>query len=62
MKDRLLTGWQTGGRTYRVHLDGYNQLGLLTGQQEHSDRKGFIYFDDDGQLVAAAALSPLRAR
>jgi arylsulfatase A-like enzyme len=52
VKDRLLSGWQIGDRTYRVHLDGYNQLAYLTGQQEHSDRKGFIYFDDDGQLVA----------
>jgi len=52
VKDRLLKGWQIGPRTYKVHLDGYNQLPFLTGQQDHSDRKGFIYFDDDGQLVA----------
>ena len=52
VKDRLLKGWKIGDRTYKVHIDGYNQLGLLTGQQEKSDRKGFIYFDDDGHLVA----------
>jgi arylsulfatase A-like enzyme len=52
VKERLLTGWQVGGRTYKVHLDGYNQLGYLTGQQEKSERPGFIYFDDDGHLVA----------
>jgi arylsulfatase A-like enzyme len=52
VKDRLLTGWQTGGRTYKVHLDGYNQLAYLTGRQDHSERKGFVYIDDDGQLVA----------
>ncbi len=52
VKDRLLKGWQAGGRTYKVHLDGYNQLPYLTGQQERSDRKGFIYFNDDGQVVA----------
>jgi hypothetical protein len=40
---------QVGGRTYKVHLDGYNQLPYLTGQQEKSDRKGF---DDDGHVVA----------
>jgi len=51
VKDRLLNGWQIGNRTYKVHLDGYNQLAYLTGQQERSDRKGFIYFSDDGQLV-----------
>jgi len=27
-------------------------LAYLTGQQEKSDRLGFIYFDDDGHLVA----------
>jgi arylsulfatase A-like enzyme len=52
VKDRLLQGWKINGRTYRVHIDGYDQLAYLTGQQEHSERKGFIYFDDDGQLVA----------
>ncbi|MGH7063109.1 MAG: arylsulfatase [Stellaceae bacterium] len=52
VKDRLLKGWQAGGRTYKVHLDGYNQLPYLTGRQENSDRKGFIYFNDDGQVVA----------
>jgi arylsulfatase A-like enzyme len=52
VKERLLTGWRIGDRTYKVHLDGYNQLAYLTGQQDHSDRKGFIYVNDDGQIVA----------
>jgi arylsulfatase len=52
--DRLLKGWQAqpGGLTYKVHLDGYNQLPYLTGQQDRSARKDFFYFNDDGQLVA----------
>jgi arylsulfatase len=46
-------GWDAGGgRTYKNHLDGYNQLPYLTGQQEKSARKEFFYFNDDGQLVA----------
>jgi arylsulfatase len=53
--NRRLQGWQIGTRTYKVHLDGYNQLPYLTGQEEHSARKGFIYFDDDGHLVAIRA-------
>ncbi len=52
VKERLLAGWKIGDRTYRVHLDGYNQLAYLTGQQDHSERKGFFYINDDGQLVA----------
>jgi arylsulfatase A-like enzyme len=52
VKDRLLQGWKLGDRTYKVHLDGYNQLPYLTGQQDHSARRGFVYFDDDGHVVA----------
>jgi arylsulfatase A-like enzyme len=52
VKDRLLQGWQTGGRTYKLHLDGYNQLPCLAGQADKSARKEFFYFNDDGQLVA----------
>jgi arylsulfatase len=35
-----------------VHIDGYNLLPFLTGEQAKSPRQGFIYFDDDGDLVA----------
>jgi arylsulfatase len=50
--DELLKGYNVGGKTFKVHLDGYNQLPYLTGQQDHSARKEFIYFNDDGDLVA----------
>src|SRR5262245_41270848 len=52
IKDRLLKGTPIGKKTGRVHLDGYNQLPYLTGQQQHGARDEFFYFDDDGQLVA----------
>lgn len=52
VKDRLLKGAGIGGKTFKVHLDGYNQLPLLTGQSEKSARNEFYYFDDDGELVA----------
>ncbi len=35
-----------------MHIDGYNLLPYLTGQEKNSPRPGFIYFDDDGNLVA----------
>ena len=35
-----------------MHIDGYNLLPYLTGEEEESPRKGFIYFSDDGDLVA----------
>jgi arylsulfatase len=45
-------GHQAGDKTFRVHIDGYNLLPYLTGKEKHSPREGFIYFDDDGNLVA----------
>ena len=45
-------GLQGGGKTFKVHIDGYNLLPYLTGKEKKSPRPGFIYFDDDGNLVA----------
>jgi len=52
IKEKLLKGHQIGAKTFKVHLDGYNQLPYLTGQQPSGARKEFIYFNDDGDLVA----------
>jgi arylsulfatase A-like enzyme len=52
IKEKLLKGHQAGAKSFKVHLDGYNQLPYLTGQQPKSARKEFIYFNDDGDLVA----------
>lgn len=52
IKDRLLKGAQLGDKTFKVHLDGYNQLPMLTGQTEKSARDEYFYFDDDGEMVA----------
>jgi arylsulfatase len=54
VKDRLLKGWAptAGGTNFRDHLDGFNQLAYLTGQEPHGARHEFYYFNDDGELVA----------
>ncbi|WP_343069043.1 arylsulfatase [Azospirillum tabaci] len=52
IKDKLLKGHGAGGKTFKVHLDGYNQLPHLLGQQDRGARREFFYFDDDGDLVA----------
>ncbi|HYI85077.1 MAG TPA: sulfatase-like hydrolase/transferase, partial [Acetobacteraceae bacterium] len=52
IKQKLLQGHATGGRTYKVHLDGYNQMPMMTGQAREGPRKEFYYFNDDGQMVA----------
>ncbi|WP_407183569.1 arylsulfatase [Bradyrhizobium centrosematis] len=49
---KLLTGHKIGERTFKVHLDGFNQLPYITGQQERGARKEYVYFNDDGDLVA----------
>ena len=52
VKSKLLAGYAAAGKTFKVHLDGYNQLPYLTGQQPRSARRNFFYFNDDGDLVA----------
>jgi arylsulfatase A-like enzyme len=51
VKAKLLKGHEAAGKTFNVHLDGFNQLPYLTGQQERSARNYFFYFNDDGDLV-----------
>ncbi len=50
--EKLKKGHEAAGKTFKVHIDGYNLLPYLTGQQSKSPRQGFVYFDDDGNLVA----------
>ena len=52
VKDRLLAGYKIGDRTYKVHLDGFNQLAYLIGQQGKGARESYFYFSDDGDLLA----------
>ncbi len=42
----LLTGKKMGDLTYKVHLDGYNQLDLWTGKTEKSARHEIFYYDE----------------
>ncbi len=53
IKERLLEGGvQAIGREYKVHLDGYNILPMLTGETEESPRREIFYFSDTGDLTA----------
>jgi arylsulfatase len=51
IKDKLLSGYQIGDRTFKDHLDGYDQTTYLAGRGE-DPRKEFFYFNDDASLVA----------
>jgi len=48
---KLLTGYEAAGKTFKVHLDGYNQRPLLDGSGT-DPRKEFFYWTDDGNLAA----------
>ena len=52
IKDRLLKGVDLNGRTYRNYIDGYDLLDYLGGKTQESPRKGFVYVNDDGDIVA----------
>jgi arylsulfatase A-like enzyme len=52
VSDKLKKGYQIGDVEYKVHIDGFNLLPYLMGEVEHSPRRGFFYFSDDGELVA----------
>jgi arylsulfatase len=46
LKDELLAGKKIGATTYKVHLDGYNNLPLWTGQTDRSARREYFYYDE----------------
>ena len=45
-------GPQSGNKTFKVHIDGYNLLPFLKGEVKENPRKGFLYWSDDGDLMA----------
>jgi arylsulfatase len=50
--EKLKKGLKVGDQTYKVHLDGYNLMPYLKGEIDDSPRKEFLYWGDDGNLVA----------
>jgi arylsulfatase len=53
IKEKLLKGVELNGRSYKNHLDSYNQLDYLSGKTKESPRQEFIYVNDIGEIVAA---------
>src|SRR5215472_11701073 len=49
--EKLLKGYLVGKKNFKIHLDGYNLLPYLTGQEAEGPRKEFFYFSDDGDLM-----------
>ena len=51
--EKCLKGYKIGDRTYKVHLDGYNLLPHLKGDVKDNPRPGFLYWGDEGDLMAS---------
>jgi arylsulfatase len=51
LPEKLVKGYQAGGKSFKVHLDGYDFLPYLTGETKSGPRQDFFYFNDDNSLV-----------
>jgi arylsulfatase len=50
IKEKLLQGYDAAGKTFKVHLDGYDQRDLLSAKGPDK-RREFFYWTDDGDLA-----------
>jgi arylsulfatase len=51
IKGKLEKGARIGGKSYKVHLDGYNFLPYFEGKEKQGPRREFFYFSDTGDLL-----------
>jgi arylsulfatase A-like enzyme len=49
---KCLSGYNANNKHFKVHLDGYNLMPFLKGDAKESPRKEFLYWSDDGDLMA----------
>jgi len=52
INQKLLDGYKVGDKTFKVCIDGINQLPYLTGRADKSPRENFFYVSDDGGVMA----------
>src|SRR6185436_8474466 len=50
--EKVKKGYQIGDHMFRVHLDDVNMLPVLEGEQQECPHEGFVYWSDDGDLIA----------
>ena len=50
--EELKQGHTLNGKNFKVHLDGTNSLPFLKGEVKESSRSEFLYWSDDGDLMA----------
>ncbi len=50
--EKLKKGHKLGSKNFKVHIDGFNLIPFLKGEVKENPRKGFLYWSDDGDLMA----------
>jgi arylsulfatase len=50
--EKCKKGHKVGDKTFKVYLDGFNLLPYLKGEVKENPRPGFLYWSDDGDLMA----------
>ena len=50
--EKCLKGYTAGKKTFKVHLDGFNLIPHLKGEVKENPRPGFLYWSDEGDLMA----------
>src|SRR5215813_3542189 len=50
--EKIKKGSTLNGKTFKVHLDGMNLLPFFKGDAKESPRQEFLYWSDDGDLMA----------
>jgi arylsulfatase len=49
---KLKKGYTVGKKTFKVYIDGFNLLPYWKGQVKENPRPGFLYWSDEGDLMA----------
>jgi arylsulfatase len=52
IKEKLRKGHEANGKKFKVHIDGFNMIPYLKGDADESPRESFVYFSDDGEVIA----------
>jgi arylsulfatase len=52
IKERMASGYTAHGKSFKVHLDGYNFLPYFQGKADKGPRDNIFYFDQGGNLNA----------
>lgn len=52
IKQQLLDGHRIDGQKFKAHLDGYNLMPFLKGDDEASPREEFFFWTEDGELAS----------